>query len=262
MDAHVADDQKNLRAALLNQYNLILLCGAAAFAVALASFTPLLVGLVGEALWLVVAPRIAGSRASAGARVGGVPPARERGELPPEYAQRVASVERAAAEIEALCASRGDMTPAQRHEVSRRLSASVEVFDAVCATEQRLRRLTAHVPLAELRGEVAALQRALEGETDLGVRASHRRAINAAERRIKQQESQEGAARALELAVANLQRSLVVLREGAAGVSTGDELCAVAAAASADLVRAATLEATRETELSLPRMSAPPPALT
>jgi hypothetical protein len=47
-----------LRAALLNQYNVILLGGSASFSAALASWVPVLSGLVGEAIWLVTGPRL------------------------------------------------------------------------------------------------------------------------------------------------------------------------------------------------------------
>jgi hypothetical protein len=58
-----------------------------------------------------------------------------------------------------------------------------------------------------------------------------------------------------------MQKSLAMLKEGAAGLSTGPELCAEVDAAATQLARAATLEAERDIELAAGRVSMPPPAL-
>lgn len=261
MDGDLASDQKYLRAALYNQYNVILALGAVAFAVALASWLPVIVGLLGEAAWLFVAPRLAAFRRSADARLVRAGNAKALEGLPPEYAQRLVSVERDVREIESLCATRADLTPEQRYEVSRRLEPVVHTFLIVCNTHERLRRVSSTAPLGELQAEVSSVHQALSTETDLGVRASLRRALNVAERRIKQLESNEAAARSLELALSTMQKSLAMLKEGAAGLSTGPELCAEVDAAASQLTRAATLDAERDSEPGAGRMSALPPAL-
>jgi hypothetical protein len=138
---------------------------------------------------------------------------------------------------------------------------TLQAFLSVCATHQRLSRVVAQSPVSELSAEISALLQSLSTETDLGVRASLRRALNVAERRIKQFEGNESAARSLELALSTLEKSLMMLKEGAAGLSTGPELCAELDAALSQLSRAAELEAERETDQSGPRMSALPPAL-
>jgi hypothetical protein len=261
LDAELAPDQKYLRAALYNQYNVILTFGAVAFAVAFASWVPVIVGLLGEAVWLFVAPRLESFRRSADVRVARTDNARAVEALAPEYAERLANVEQDVKQIQALCASRADLTSEQRLEVSRRLGPAVQSFLIVCDTHQRLRRVSATAPLGELQAELSSLHQALATETDLGVRASLRRALNVAERRIKQLESNDAAARSLELALSTMQKSLVMLKEGAAGLSTGPELCAEVDAAASQLSRAATLEAERDIELSAGRMSSLPPAV-
>lgn len=262
MDGDLASDQKYLRAALYNQYNVILALGSIAFAVALASWVPVIVGLLGEAAWLFAAPRLPSFRRSADARSVRAGNAKALEALPPEYAQRLTGVERDVREIESLCATRADLSPEQRQEVSRRLAPVVQTFLVVCNTHQRLRRVSSAAPLGELQAEVSSLHQSLATETDLGVRASLRRALNVAERRIKQLESNEAAARSLELALSTMQKSLAMLKEGAAGLSTGPELCAEVDAAASQLTRAATLEAERDSDPgSGGRMSALPPAL-
>lgn len=261
MDGELEQDRRYLRAALTNQYNVILVIGALAFAVALASWLPLIVALVGEAVWLFVAPRLESFRHSADALVASADAARAVESLGPEYAERVARVEADAREIETLCNSRHDLGPEQKQEVVRRLRPAVQAFLNVCATQQRLRSLAARAPIHEISAEVASLHQALATETDLGVRASLRRALNVAERRIRQFEGSDAAGRTLELALQTLQTSLAMLKEGAAGLSSGPEICAELDAATMQLSRAAALEAEREMDLGAGRMSALPPAL-
>ena len=60
--------------------------------------------------------------------------------------------------------------------------------------------------------------------------------------------------------ISTLQKSIAMLREGAAGLSTAPELCAEIDAATSQLTRAAVLEAERDAELSAGRTSALPHA--
>jgi hypothetical protein len=256
-----ADDQKYLRAALFNQYNVISLLGAFAFAAALASWLPAIVALLGEALWLLLGPRLDSFRASTDARLARAGSAKVLEALAPEYAQRVSSLEADLGEIEKLCAARADLPSEQRVDLARRLRPVQQAFVTVCATHQRLKRVASQAPIPELQAEVSSLHQLLATETDLGMRASLRRALNVAERRIRQFESNEAAARSLELALTTLQKSLAMLKEGAAGLSSGSELCAEVEAASSQLTRAAALEAERETDFGAGRVSALPPAL-
>lgn len=261
MEAELERDRRYLRAALTNQYNLILLFGLVAFAVALASWLPVLVGLVGEAAWLFVGPRLESFRQRADALVARADTSRALESLSPEYTQQVSSLETDAKEIETLCNARHDLGSEEKQEVSRRLRPVVQAFLSVCGTHQRLRSVAARAPIHEITAEVSSLHQSLSTETDLGVRASLRRALNVAERRIKQFEGNEAAVRSLELALQTLQKSLAMLKEGAAGLSSGPEICAELDAAITQLSRAAAVEAEREMEFGSGRMSAFPPAL-
>ena len=255
------DRPKYLRAALLNQYNVILLGGSVSFSAALGSWLPLVSGLVGEALWLFTGPRLSAFRHRADALEGRALSLRAIEALAPEYAARVAVVEREMSEVEELCASRSDLSAEQRSEVSRRLRQLLEGFVAVCGTHQRVRRAAGQTRPDELRAELSTLHQALASETDLGVRASLRRALSVAERRIKQREVNEATCRSLELALQTLQKSLALLKEGAAGLGTSVELCAEVDAVTAQLTRASVLDAERDNELGPARLSALPPPL-
>jgi hypothetical protein len=259
--AELEPAREYLRAALANQYNVILGLGALAFAAASASWLPVAVALVGEAAWLFLGPRLEAFRRHTDALAARADMAKALESLSPEYAQRVAAVEADVEEIEALCNARHDLAAHHKQEVARRLPPTVQAFSSVCATQQRLRSLAGRAPIHEINAEVASLHQALSTETDLGVRASLRRALNVAERRIKQFESNDAALRSLELALQTLQKSLVMLKEGAAGLSSGPEICAELDAATLQLSRAAALEAERDIELGGGRMSTVPPAL-
>lgn len=257
----VAADQKYLRAALTNQYNVILVVGAAAFAAASASWVPLVVALLGEVVWLFIGPRLEFFRARADALEARSIGAKAMDSLLPEDAERAASLENDVREIEALCATRADLTAEQRVEVSRRLRPVLSAFVNVSGTRLRVRRGLAQAPLAELQAEVASLNQSLATETDLGVRASLRRALSVAERRIKQIDGHEAAARSLELALSTLQKSMAMLKEGAAGLSTASELCAEIDAAAGQLIRAVAVEAERDPDVVSGRVGAQPQAL-
>ncbi|HTV22182.1 MAG TPA: hypothetical protein VMG12_26010 [Polyangiaceae bacterium] len=260
MEGELERDRRYLRAALTNQYNLILVFGAVAFAVALATWLPVLVALVGEAVWLFIGPRLDTFRQRADAIEARADTSKALEALGPEYAPRVAGLEADAREIETLCNGRHDLGADQKQEVARRLRPAVQAFLAVCATQQRLRSVAARAPIHEITAEIASLHQSLSTETDLGVRASLRRALNVAERRIKQFEGNDAAVRSLELALQTLQKSFAMLKEGAAGLSSGPEICAELDAATTQLSRAAAVEAEREMEFGA-RMSALPPAL-
>lgn len=261
MEGDVDRDRKYLRAALLNQYNVILAVGLLAFGAALASWLPVLIGLLGEAVWLFVGPRLESFRRHADSLEARADTARAMQALSPEYAGRVATIEADAREIEAMCRARHDLGPDQKQDVARRLQPALQAFSAVCSSQQRLRNAVAQAPLRELTAEVASIHQSLATETDIGVRASLRRALNAAERRIKHIEGMDAAVRSLELALQTSQKSLAMLKEGAAGLSSGPEICAELDAVTAQLSHAAAHESERDGEVNAGRMSALPPAL-
>jgi hypothetical protein len=253
-----------LRAALYNQYNMILLASSASFSAALASWTPLVSGLVGEAVWLLTGPRLPAFRRHAdaqqqsevAARVPAPPPLPA---VPPEYAERAVTVEALLRRAEQLCATRSDLTATDRQEIGRRLAQLLPAFGDICATHQRLKRAAAQVPLGDLQTELASLHQALSGETDLGVRSSLRRGLTVAERRIKQLESNEAACRTIELGLQNFQQSLALLAEAAAGLSTAQELCGEIDGAASQLNRQGAADAERELAV---RNSTLPPTTT
>jgi hypothetical protein len=249
------------RAALSNQYNLILLAGSVAFAAAFSSWAPLFSGLVGEALWLVAGPSLPAFRRRIDTVRQEADGARALGALLPEYAERVQAVEREVVEIQGLVASRPGVPSDEQVDVARRLKPVVQAFMEVCTTHQRLRRMSAPGQLGELHSELSSLHQALANETDLGMRASVRRALTVAERRIKQHEGNEAACRSMELGMQTLQKSLIYLKECAAGLGTMSDLCAEIDGVVAQLSRIAALEVERESEQLVGRTTTSIPTL-
>lgn len=249
------------RAALTNQYNLILLAGCASFAAAFSSFAPLLAGLVGEALWLAAGPSLPAFRRLSDAARQEADGARAMGALLPEYAERVQAVERELVEIRDLVATRAGVTSDEQADVARRLRPMLQSFLDVCTTHQRLRRTSAPGQLGELHAELSSLHQALANETDLGMRASVRRALTVAERRIKQHEGNEAACRSMEMGMQTLQKSLIYLKECAAGLGSLADLCAEIEGVVAQLSRVAALEVERESEQHVGRTTTSIPTL-
>jgi hypothetical protein len=253
------EDSAYFRAALSNQYNLILFAGSALFAAALASWAPLVAGAAGEALWLVVGPRLQAFRQRTDERRQRRVSDEAIDALPSDYAERVRAVERDVSEIEVLCASHAGVTREERAEVSRRLSPLVPRFLEICAAHVRLRRVTAHGQPGDLTAELSTLNQSLTSESDLGVRASLRRALTVTQRRIKQLEGNDAACRSIELAMQTITKSLSYLKECAAGMNSVAELCAEIDSAVAQLGHVAALE--HEQELEVAQRSSLPPML-
>lgn len=248
-----------VRAALANQYNVILLAGSVSFSAALASWAPLLSGLVGEVLWLAAGPRLGAFRRRTDERHERASQERAMRRLGPEYAPQIEALRSVLADIERLCAARPDLSSDERDGVCQRLWPLLSAFLQSCASHQRLRAVAAQGTLAELESELSSLHGSLAAETDLGVRASLRRALTVAERRIKQLEGNEAACRSLELALQIMQKSVAYVKEQAAGLGSASDICMELEAAAAQLGRAAAFEAAGDDEVTGRSGVRPPP---
>lgn len=261
VDPLALEEPSYLKAALTNQYNLILCGGAAAFAAALASWAPAVAGLAVEAFWLLVGPNLPAFRRRTDALRAVEESRRVVASLPPEYAERVAAVKREIVDIERLCASRPGVTRDEKVAVAARLRPIADRLVEACVAHDRLKRVAHQGQPAELQAELASLHQSLGTETDLGVRSSLRRALTVTERRIKLIEGNDAAVRSIELGMQTLEKSLVYIKECAAGIATLPELCAEIDAALSQFGRVASVEPDPEADLVGPRPSALPPAL-
>ncbi len=249
-----------LRAALSNQYNLILLAGSASFSAALASWAPLVSGIVGEAVWLVTGPRLRSFRRHIDSALDRESDTRVIDALGPEYMDAVQAVQAAVQRIVSAVVARGDLTVEQRFQLDRRLRPLVHGYADACNTHQRLRRALTDSQPVVLVTEVGRLHQALSGEADLGVRASLRRALSVAERRIRHLEGNETACTSIHSGLRNFEQLVAALEVRASGRAGALELSSEIDAARGFVARLAATDVEREAERA-DRISVLPPAL-
>src|SRR5207248_5326819 len=132
--------------ALANQYNIIALVGAAGLSVALESWIPAVVAVVGEVLWVLVASQSPGYRQHASAEAVGakrsqqaVETAQATRRIDDAYTTRVNQLSRVAEEVRRLAAERG-MDPGVFERGGDRLQALVQTFISMSTLHQRLVR--------------------------------------------------------------------------------------------------------------------------
>jgi hypothetical protein len=207
-----------VRYALLNQYNLIAMVGAAGLTAALETWIPAAVAAAGEVIWLMVAGRTNGyrqwvSQQAAGARrtQQAADTAQATRRLDDAYSARVNQLGRVIDEIRRLAAERG-LDPSVFDRGGDRLQALVQTFIQMSALHQRLVRFLGGSPAANLDEEVARLSKEMTAEKDAGVRLTLRQTLTVAQRRQKQHEQIEGTRRALEAKMRTLEMSLDYLR--------------------------------------------------
>ncbi|HXU84056.1 MAG TPA: hypothetical protein VN914_21825 [Polyangia bacterium] len=204
--------------ALLNQYNIIGLVGAAGLSLALESWIPVAVAVVGELLWLALASQTPGYRQFASEQAVGARRTQQAAEtaqatrrLDDAYTARVNQLGRVADDVRRLAAERG-MDPSIFERGGDRLQALVQTFIQMSALHQRLVRFLGGSPTTNLDEEVARLSKDMTAEKDAGVRLTLRQTLTVAQRRQKQHEQIEGTRRALEAKMRTLEMSLDFMR--------------------------------------------------
>ena len=203
------------------QYNLIGLGGCASFSLASASPNPLIGGALAELLWLLVGSNLGPVRRwldrrevfMEEPRLEPVAPASVSAppSLPPldrEYANRLATLDRALSEIHSLAGPRAD--PVFRRAVAR-LDAIQRVFRSTCEAQQGIAHFLAAAPEAALKAEVARMEQALGTEKDLGIKMSIRQALVLAKRRVEQRVAMTADFGALSLRLETIERAVAHL---------------------------------------------------
>src|SRR5688572_5449964 len=129
-----AEEPPYFRAAIGHQYNLILMAGAVCLSLASASWVPLAFGLVVEALWLIVGPRLERFRRHVDEKSQQAVVARNSMILQqavdgmhPGFAGRIGALEQEAQEIHMLVAD-WPGTADQQREVMQRLEPLLRLF--------------------------------------------------------------------------------------------------------------------------------------
>jgi hypothetical protein len=244
--------------AFANQYNVILLVGCFAFAWALESWVPLAVAALGEFVWMMLgAPSrrfrrwVARTDAvddQARRSAAAAQSARGLGE---PYASRVAGLEYAAQDARRLAREMG-LDHGLLSAGEAKIDTLVRSFVNMASLHQRLVRFLGESQARQPQNEIVRLTQELEQEKNAAVRLSLRQALAVGQRRAKQFEQIEAAARALEVKMSTLEMSFDYLRSQIVGGASGEEL----AAALGELVTGAGFmgELEAETGVSLSRV--------
>lgn len=241
-----------LRAALTHQYNLILLAGALLFSLAFASWIPLAVAVVAEAVWLLAGPHLDSFKKSIDHDIvrsavmrNSVILQQGAESLHPSYASRISALESEAQEIHVLVGGWVGSAE-QKREVTERLEPLLRLFLDLASSYERLRRFVASTRKEDLESEQQALTHSLTNETDFEVRVSMRRALSLAERRIKQLESIETTARALEMRMQTIEKSFSYIKSCAVSMNNWDQLYAEIDSMTSQLRTSSTSEGETE----------------
>jgi hypothetical protein len=214
---HQLERESPLKQAALNQHNIIVVCGMALFALAVASPIPLLVALAGEIVWLAVGSRTPRFRRWAAARA-----------VPGEQRRWRAEVDRAAARLDAPLGARLRTLEATLEDVARlidqqppgdelgaakgRLEEVLRAYASLLEAEDSLLRMIGAGRTGSIEEEIARVGKALGEERDATVRMSLRQALALSQRRLKQVAEVESARRALQVKVSLLETSLDYVR--------------------------------------------------
>jgi hypothetical protein len=212
-----------------NQYNLLLMAGAGVFALALASRWPLIIGAIGEVLWLIVSLTSRTVRRWAVRHVLDQDHERRMDDadaiaktLEPDYASRVEKLEAVGIDIRRMIWERG-LEGALFTGNENRLESLLMGFTKMASLHQRLSRLIGGTDPNRLEQELVALGQSLSSEKDASIRFVLQQAIAIAQRRFEQQEQLENQLRLLGVRMGTLEISLDYLRSNIfAGTSEKD----------------------------------------
>jgi hypothetical protein len=226
----VIDRAGLLRRAFFNQYNLILLGGAAAFALALSSYWPLLAAGVAEVVWITIGGGSAWWRAVAERQQARELQAHNADTrsmaaagLAPHYGTRLKALEGLSREIRRLVIDRGlDPSPLDRE--GRGLDAMLLVFVKIATLHQQLDHFAGAGSVGHVEQELMRLGQQLADEKDMSVRLTLRQALTLGQRRLKQHEQIDSQRRALGIKLNTLEMSFDYLRSHVFGGSSAEEL--------------------------------------
>jgi hypothetical protein len=215
-----------------NQYNLLLLAGAAAFSLALASRWPAIIGGALEGLWLLAALTSRGVRRWAARHIleqdrvkRDVESAPIVQSLQPEYAARVEKLEQIGTDIRRLVWER-NLEGALFADQENRLESLLLGFCRMASLHQRLSRFVGTTSAAQIEQELMGLGQSLSAEKDPSVRFLLQQALSIAQRRFEQQEQLGSQLRLLSVRMGTLEMSLDYLRSQIFGGRSRQELSA------------------------------------
>jgi hypothetical protein len=227
---HETAHRATWKVVFFNQYNFLFLAGAGVFSLAMASRWPAIIGVVLEAVWLLVALTSRGVRRWAVRHVLEQDRAHRVEEsapvlrtLDPAYAARVEKLEGVGADIRRLVWERG-LEGALFAGRENRLESLLRGFARMAALHQRLLRFVGDANPNQLEHELVGLGQSLSAEKDPSVRFLMQQALSIAQRRFEQQEQLGSQVRLLGVRMGTLEMSLDYLRSQIFGGRSKQEL--------------------------------------
>jgi hypothetical protein len=226
--------QSYVGAAFTQQYNVILLGGAALFSAASASFVPLAVGLAAEAAWLAVGPRLPSFRHWVDARaffaagtMGQQDPLVQSMEtLDGEHNGRLLRLGALLGEIRGLASQARGPGGAELNAAVSELESVRPAFLRLCQLHQKLSLFVADPSVLHLETELSRLNESFAKEKDISVRLTLRQAITLVERRIEHRERMASVRRAGGLRLELIESSLSHVRSHGLTLSAPLDLAA------------------------------------
>ncbi len=213
-----APPRNYLERALWDQHNVIMMLGAGAFSLALASFVPLAVGAFAELSWLAIVPKLPAFRSWVDQRDAAAQREREEADLAGRpalvddgFRARFAAVSRGAEEVRELTTRLAE-SPQQLGATERGLWRLRSTFLDYGEAHQRISRLLSEMPAAEWTEELSELQRRFASERDLEARMGLRNATQSLQRALAVREQHLAQLRNTESKLDTLQKSVGFLK--------------------------------------------------
>ena len=219
------------RRAFANQYNFILLGGAALFAVTTFSWIPLLIGAGAEALWMTL-----GADSSLFRRWVAVQEGKERQaeverkaaeavkSLRPSYLERFQLLEGIAEEIRKLAGDNPSLETRLVQEEMDKLGRLLHTFLQMAVVHQRLASYLEEGYETEIQRDIDRCEQQLKRERNSEVAATLRQSQSLAEKRMKQHASIEASFRVVSVKMETLEKSFSYLKSHVIAISSQEEL--------------------------------------
>jgi len=220
-----------LKRAFNNQYNYILIGGAALFAVATFSWVPLLIGAGAEGLWLVL-----GSDSSVFRRWVALQEGKERKaeverraaeamkSLAPSYLDRFQQLQQLADEINRLAGDNPSLeTQLVQSEMSK-LGQLLNTFLQMAVVHQRLATYLEENYDTEIQRDIDRCEVSLKKGKDPEVASTLRQSLGLAEKRLKQHATIESSFKVVTVKMETLEKSFRYLKSHVIAISSQEEL--------------------------------------
>ncbi|MEP6863790.1 MAG: hypothetical protein ABJE66_24400 [Deltaproteobacteria bacterium] len=217
--------------AFWNQYNFILLGGAALFSIATFTWIPLMLGAGVEALWLFL-----GADSSPFKRWVTIQESLEERErlklhaqealktLEPGYLQRFRALELCSERVQKLAGDNPSLETTLIQGEMDKLGKLLHSFLDMAVTHQRLGHYLIDNDEGDLRRDIESTERALKNEQNPAVLSGLRQGLTLAQKRLKQHQAIEANWRALGVKMDTLDKSFRYLESHVVAISERQQL--------------------------------------